>query len=334
MLIKFKKIAKIIILIICSIMFFNVTAMAAETDKIDEICKHEKTEKHVLLNANNNYSEISETVCLECGTVTEIVLPTIKDEGLGIDREDCIVKEPTCLIGGIKADIDINNKLINIRYLYPLGHSYSEYEKKNNITEIKTCSRCNCVKERATKTLLEGKHCIYLSPSSQFENAYYSKDTTEGEMMNLLTDKVEERLASYTNLTVHRNKKENDVLANIALGNSHGSNVEAYISLHSNGAKGTARGPLVIYDSRDEERTKLANIMYDNLLEIYPDKDLGRGLLDKPKYYEIYKVDAPSIIMEVAFHDNKEDEAWIRNNLDKIADSIVKGIIEYLNVEK
>ena len=47
---------------------------------------------------------------------------------------------------------------------------------------------------------------------------------------------------------------------------------------------------------------------------------------------ELRKTKAPAVLIETAFHDNREDARWIRDNLDSIARSLSKSVAEYFNV--
>ena len=47
---------------------------------------------------------------------------------------------------------------------------------------------------------------------------------------------------------------------------------------------------------------------------------------------ELKRTKAPAVLIETAFHDNREDARWIRDNLDNIARALAKSVAEYLNV--
>ena len=44
------------------------------------------------------------------------------------------------------------------------------------------------------------------------------------------------------------------------------------------------------------------------------------------------KVRAPAVLLELAFHDNPEDAAWIKENLDAAARVIVLALTEYFEI--
>ena len=45
---------------------------------------------------------------------------------------------------------------------------------------------------------------------------------------------------------------------------------------------------------------------------------------------EIVKTSAPAVLVEIAYHDNPQDEAWIRNNTGLIAQNLALSVCEYL----
>ena len=64
-------------------------------------------------------------------------------------------------------------------------------------------------------------------------------------------------------------------------------------------------------------------------MKIYPDSSKGRGVLFTSSLYEIIRTNAPAVLLEVAFHDNKDDANWIINNEAEIAQAVVNGINNY-----
>ena len=47
---------------------------------------------------------------------------------------------------------------------------------------------------------------------------------------------------------------------------------------------------------------------------------------------EVRRVRAPSVFLELAFHDNPDDAAWIKNNLDEIARNLVLSVTEFFGL--
>ena len=47
---------------------------------------------------------------------------------------------------------------------------------------------------------------------------------------------------------------------------------------------------------------------------------------------EVRRTRAPSVLAELGYHDNPEDAQWIEDNLDRIAQALVRGVCEYFGV--
>jgi hypothetical protein len=74
---------------------------------------------------------------------------------------------------------------------------------------------------------------------------------------------------------------------------------------------------------------KFAECVYKYISLITPGKD--RGVVDGSQFAF---VNGGGIIIEMLFHDSEEDMAWYKQHYDDLADAIVKGILEYLNIKE
>lgn len=174
---------------------------------------------------------------------------------------------------------------------------------------------------------------IYLSPSTQEFNKYYSKNGTEESYMNLLADKIEPYLKR-SGIDFERNNKDGTVIDVVE--DSNKSNYDLHLALHSNASpeslKGKLMGPDIYYYPTSSKGKTAANIIAGNLNQIYPYPRLVNTLAST-SLYELRKTKAPATLIEIGYHDNPEDEKWIINNLDLIAKNISKSVAEYLDVE-
>ena len=75
----------------------------------------------------------------------------------------------------------------------------------------------------------------------------------------------------------------------------------------------------------------IAHYIYNEIEGIYPNPENGRGVLYTDALYEIKNTLSPSVLLEVAFHDNEEDAKWITQNIENIGIAIAKGIDNYFN---
>lgn len=172
---------------------------------------------------------------------------------------------------------------------------------------------------------------IYLSPSTQ-ENNYYVTGGTEEQYMNLLADKMIPYLNA-SGIRYVRNTPNMSASSSIAASNA--GNYDLHLALHSNAAPegryGTAQGSIVFYYPGSEEGQRAAQIIADGLKDIYPNPNLVRAE-GTTAIGEVRRVRAPSVFLELAFHDNVEDANWIKNNLDAIARNLVLSLTEYFGI--
>ncbi|MBR4099070.1 MAG: N-acetylmuramoyl-L-alanine amidase [Clostridium sp.] len=170
---------------------------------------------------------------------------------------------------------------------------------------------------------------IYLSPSTQ-ESNYYVTGGTEEAYMNLLADKMIPFLDA-SGIRYVRNTPSMTAASSIAASNA--GNYDLHLALHSNAAPeyGTARGSIAFYYPNSAEGRRAAEIIADGLKAIYPLPDLVRAE-GTTAIGEVRRTIAPSVLLELAFHDNREDADWIKNNLDAVARNLVLSLTEYFNI--
>ena len=172
---------------------------------------------------------------------------------------------------------------------------------------------------------------IYLSPSTQDWNQYVNGGTEE-EWMNLLADKMVPMLDA-SGIRYARNTPDMTAASSIAASNA--GNYDLHLALHSNAAAGAqagkARGSIVFYYPGSADGQRAATLIADGLKTIYPDPNKVRTEATTT-LGEVARVKAPSVLVELAFHDNPEDAAWIKANLDNAARVIVLALTEYFDI--
>jgi len=172
---------------------------------------------------------------------------------------------------------------------------------------------------------------IYLSPSTQEANEYAGGGTEEF-YMNLLADDMEPWLRS-TGIIYVRNRPE--MTAKTSIRASNAGNYDLHLALHSNaageGKAGTVRGIIVFYAPGSERGKRAAAIVAEGLKEIYPLPGSVRteGSL---RLGEVRQTYAPAVFVELAYHDNEEDAAWIKNDLPEIAGNLSGSIARYFGL--
>ena len=111
---------------------------------------------------------------------------------------------------------------------------------------------------------------LFLSPSTQAGNPYVTEGN-ERLWMNRIADRMEPYLRA-SGINVTRNDPEGTVGTSIRASNA--GNYDFHLALHSNAAPpqsaGTVRGIDLYYYPGSTDGLRMANILADNLREIYP----------------------------------------------------------------
>lgn len=172
---------------------------------------------------------------------------------------------------------------------------------------------------------------IYLSPSLQESNPYVIGGTEEG-YMNLVADAMEPYLVS-TGIAFTRNRPEQTLSQVIAESNS--SYYDLHLALHSNAAgagnEGQVRGTDIYYYTPSTEGKRAADFIVDTMKEIYPLPDRVRSV-PTTSLAEVRRTNAPSVLAEIAYHDNVADATWIRDNIDAIGRAMVQALALYFSI--
>lgn len=172
---------------------------------------------------------------------------------------------------------------------------------------------------------------LFLSPSTQEFNPYV---TTQNEeyWMNLLADRMEPYLLA-SGIGFTRNDPDQNAAAAIRLSNA--GTYDFHLALHSNAAppekSGQIRGVDFYYYPTSADGLRMAEILTEEIRKIYPLPELVQP---RPTTLigEVRRTRAPSVLAELGYHDNPEDAQWIEDNLDRIAQALVRGVCEYFGV--
>lgn len=150
--------------------------------------------------------------------------------------------------------------------------------------------------------------------------------------MNRLADAMEPYLTA-SGIQYVRNTPDMTAATSIAASNR--GNYDLHLALHSNAAPegqyGSARGILVFYYPGSATGKRAAEIVADNLKAIYPLPNLVLAQ-STTSIGEVRLVRAPSVFLELGYHDNQEDAIWIENNLDAIARNLVLSLTEFFGL--
>ena len=171
---------------------------------------------------------------------------------------------------------------------------------------------------------------VFISPSNQYFNTYYSGNGNEGLFMNLLADIAVPYFVLNGVETARRNKNST---VKEAIAESNRYNPDLHIALHSNaspeGSYGQNKGPEIYYFKGSENGQRAANAIAERIREIYPEPNKVKVIPVTDELAEIRGTTSPAVYVETGYHDNPDDERWIVNNLDSIARAIVLGTLDY-----
>ena len=172
---------------------------------------------------------------------------------------------------------------------------------------------------------------IYLSPSTQEYNPYIDGGNEE-YYMNLIADAMIPYLDA-SGIEYVRNDPSKTVNNSIAQSNSGVYNF--HLAIHSNASPassaGRNQGTQIYYYPNSAQSKRAADIFANNFKKIYPDPALVKTV-PTTSLGEVARTTAPAILIEVAYHDNREDARWIRENIGEIAENLAQSTAEFLGV--
>ncbi len=173
---------------------------------------------------------------------------------------------------------------------------------------------------------------VYLSPSTQEFNPYYDGVGNEEYYMNLIVDAMIPYLDA-SGIVWKRNSTSDTALTSAQASNASGADL--HLAVHSNAApeelSGRLRGTDVYYFTGSAEGQRAAEIFSNNLKLLYPEPTKVT-VRDTTALAELRRTIAPSILIELAYHDNRDDANWIRANIRDIARNLVVSTADFFAV--
>ena len=173
---------------------------------------------------------------------------------------------------------------------------------------------------------------VFLSPSTQDFNPYATEGNEE-EYMNKIADEMEPLLIK-NNITFGRNNPNGSVGTSIRQSNA--GDYDLHLALHSNASpeslSGILRGIDAYYYDGSYYGKAAAEIFANQLKNIYPIPEKVKAVPTRD-LVELSKTNVPAVLLELGYHDNIEDETWIKANVQNIAVVLTKGLTEYFGTE-
>lgn len=167
---------------------------------------------------------------------------------------------------------------------------------------------------------------IYLSPSEQPDNRYAYGNTNEKAVCC--------EISAYAEAALKRNGFEvitgtsTSLSARCSEADKWGANL--YIPIHTNAYNGKVSGTRMFCYRSSGEGYKACKAIYDVLAPITPGK--SENIKARPELYEVKTPKAPTVYIEVDFHDVPDVAKWLIEHTEEIGEAICKGVCNHYGV--
>lgn len=171
---------------------------------------------------------------------------------------------------------------------------------------------------------------IYFSPSDQTRNTYAAGNTNEAVQCRQIALYAVEaaKRCGFEALTDAVSGGDAAMDKRIQQSNEWGADV--HIPIHTNAFNGQVMGTRIFCYAIPGDGYNICKAVMDTLAPITPG---GSDNITTARFAEILQADAPTVYIEVAFHDNKTEAQWIIDHKKDIAEAIVKGLCNYYGVK-
>lgn len=218
----------------------------------------------------------------------------------------------------LSCDLTPSNNIISNESIETNESIFNSYNSESNES---TSSESNDFQY----TYFDKQYKLYINPSVQYANLYSSNLGNEGVHMNSISIILVDLLKQYTNLIVYSNNLLPGKKLSDSVKESNSLNVDYHIALHSNAGGG--KGSEIFYTRSSYDISKS---ILDSMQEILPYNT--RGLKDgESSLYELKNTTGSACLIEILFHDDKNQALFIINNQKEIAKAIFHGIVSYLS---
>ena len=176
-----------------------------------------------------------------------------------------------------------------------------------------------------------GRFKVYLSPSAQPWNPYCDGSGSEEYYMRQVATAMIPYLQSYgidyvlPGAQTGSSANQKSFLTNRA-NEAKNTGCDLYLAIHSNAATGKTRGTRIYYYTKSAESLRFAKVLQSTFN--YPDKS-NIKLAYNDALMVMYLPTMPHALIETAFHDNPQDVAWIKSNINTMAKSLADAVNEF-----
>ena len=171
---------------------------------------------------------------------------------------------------------------------------------------------------------------IYFSPSDQTRNTYAVGNTNEAAQCRQIALYAVEaaKRCGFDAITDAVSGGDDAMDKRIQQSNDWGADV--HIPIHTNAYNGTVAGTRMFCYAIPGTGYDICNAVMAALAPITPG---GSDNITTARFAEILQADAPTVYIEVGFHDNAEEAQWIIDHTEDIAEGICKGVCNYFGVK-
>ena len=167
---------------------------------------------------------------------------------------------------------------------------------------------------------------IYLSPSEQPENRYAYGNTNEQAVCREISAFAEEALKRNGFEVINATASKLAVRCNEA--NNWGADL--YIPIHTNAFNGKVSGTRMFCYRLSGEGYKACQAIYNVLAPITP--GTSENIKANPGLYEVKTPKAPTVYIEVDFHDVPDVAKWLIEHTKEIGEAICEGVCNHYGV--
>lgn len=167
---------------------------------------------------------------------------------------------------------------------------------------------------------------IYLSPSEQPANRYAYGNTNEKEQCRKISAVVEKALKRHGFEVINATATTLSARCNEA--NKWGADL--YVPIHTNAFDGKVSGTRMFYYKETGEGYKACKAIFDVLAPLTI--GTSENIKANQELYEMKYPVAPTVYIEVDFHDVPSVAKWIIEHTEEIGETICKGICNHYGV--
>lgn len=168
---------------------------------------------------------------------------------------------------------------------------------------------------------------IYLSPSDQTSNKYAYGDTNEAVQCRRIADACEIALKR-CGFEVKNNKTSS---MEARCKESDSWKADLHVPIHTNAYNKSVTGTRLFCYSTSGAGYKACQAVYNALAPLTP--GTSENIRANTGLYEVSYPDAPTVYIEVDFHDVAAVAKWIIENTEAIGEAIAKGICNHFGVK-